>query len=85
MPRAQRSGVPFNLYLPPEVKAELEALAGRNGRSLHDEIRHAVARHLAAPPVLESPPLDAPTEAPPARARGRKKGEDVSGAQKSPR
>jgi len=51
MPRA---GKAFNLYLSDEERTALESLAASIGRPLHDEIRHAIRRHLAEPPVLQT-------------------------------
>lgn len=37
---------------PVEVLAGMEALAKANGRSLTDEITHAMERHLSCPPTV---------------------------------
>lgn len=53
-----RKGTPINLYLSDESRAELKALAKELRRPLHDEIRHAVERHLANPPKLLTTELE---------------------------
>lgn len=56
-----RQGKAFNLYLTDDERAALVALADSNKRSVHDEIRHAIQRHLAVPPrvivVIQAKPL----------------------------
>lgn len=43
--------------LEPDVDDAVRALAEQNGRSLQEEIAHALRRHLAAPPRLITPSL----------------------------
>lgn len=63
---------PIYVEIPTALAAELRALAGRNGRSLTDEARHAFRRHLDTPPTMSVaplPPADAAEVQP--RKRGR--------------
>ena len=56
--REDRPGVrPIYLELPPDVDEGIRGLAETIGRSLKEEIVHALRRHLAAPPRLATPPL----------------------------
>lgn len=71
MPRANRSGAPFQVYLQPEQRAALEALADTFKRSLQAEIAHAIERHLANPPTINVPALKASSE--PAAKKPKKK------------
>ena len=56
-----RLGKAFNLYLDDEDRKRLQSLADGFRRSLHEETLHAIARHLAEPPVAVVPPLRAAT------------------------
>lgn len=80
--RQKREGRPVQVYLDERTAGELEALARRLGRSLSDEVRAAVRRHLAEPPRLEEPPLDggaaAPADNPVGKGRGKGKRPDVA-------
>ena len=58
--REERPGVrPIYLELPPDVDEGIRALAESLGRSLKEEIVHALRRHLEAPPRLVTPSLGA--------------------------
>ena len=80
MPGNPRTKATLYVEVPPEMKAEYEALAARNGRRLTDEVLHALARHLAEPPVIraDTPPLSPvcieplPNGMEPPKKRGRK-------------
>ncbi len=50
-----RAGRMLQVRCEPEMKARLEQLAAANGRSLTDEVLHALTRHLEAPPQLVTP------------------------------
>ncbi len=54
-----RNGKLVQVYLDVETHAALSALAGRMRRPLAEELRHAIERHLDAPPSLRVPPLPA--------------------------
>jgi hypothetical protein len=57
--KPNRSGVPLHVYLPPEVRAAMDALADDNRRSLTTEVLIALENHLKATgrwPLSSSPP-----------------------------
>jgi hypothetical protein len=65
------------IELAPELTAQVKALAERNGRGFAAEVRHALLRHLAAPPVVtvhvDTPPLpDVPAPEPVKKGRPKK-------------
>ena len=74
-----KSTRPLYLELDEAIRSAIDALAARNGRSVKAEIQHALARHLAAPPVVTMttppmPPASAvvqPEPTPAKRGRGR--------------
>lgn len=73
-----RPGKAFNVYLSDEERQALDRLAETTGRSVHDEIKHAIRRHLAVPPrpVQTDPLPEAPADPLPKKKPGRKpKGE----------
>jgi hypothetical protein len=53
---------------------DLEALAKRNGRSINDELIHAIKRHLAQPPTvrIEEPKLDPVEVEKPTKTQGKR-------------
>lgn len=62
MPRAREGFKHLSTMVPEAQLDALDALAERTGRSVAQEVAHAIERHLAHPPSVEAPPL------PPARA-----------------
>lgn len=57
--RPNRTGVPLHIYIPPEVRAALDALADENRRPLTTEVLIALENHLKAAgrwPLSPSPP-----------------------------
>jgi hypothetical protein len=60
-----RSGRPFQLYLPDDLRAALEDVARGNSRTLAAEMRTALRLYLANPERVRLP------EPPPKRPRGR--------------
>ncbi len=71
MPRVREGYRQFASQLPTELLADIERLAAQNGRSVIEEIIHALRRHLVTPPtvsvVVDDPELpvatiDAPSE-----------------------
>ena len=75
-----RSGKPLQIYLDEAEREALLALSERTGRSVSEEVRQAIARHLASPPKVVNPPLEPQevvVEVKP--KKGRKKGEQRKG------
>ena len=52
MAETGRQGKAIQVYLTEEQAARMTELAVANGRPVSAEIRHAIDRHLAAPPRL---------------------------------
>jgi hypothetical protein len=50
-------GKPVQFYLDEKLREELVGLTRETGRTLSDEIRRAIERHLAARPRVVEPPL----------------------------
>lgn len=90
-PRPGRHNVTISLELPPSLLASLEALAERRGNARNAEIREAIQRHLASPPVLvPMPALPVPVPVPeeppqPKKPRGRPRKHPVNGEAKPKR
>jgi hypothetical protein len=61
--RPKRTGVPLHIYVPPELRAAMDALAERNRRLLTTEVIMALEAHLAAA-GLWPPPSTSSTDAP---------------------
>ena len=59
MPRRIEGMRSVGIHVEAELAAKMEALARDNGRSFSAEVRSALRRHLATPPVLrpETPPM----------------------------
>lgn len=61
MPKVREGYRQVATQLPADVWDAVEALAMANGRSIIDEVEHALRRHLEAPPVVrrvaETPPM----------------------------
>jgi len=57
--------------LPDELDAELRAYCDRFGLKLADEVRLAIRRHLANPPLRDVPPLP-PVTVPSLAKKGKK-------------
>jgi hypothetical protein len=83
MPKVREGYRQVATQLPVDAWDALEVLAAANGRSVVEELTHAVRRHLAAPPVVrvvvEEPPLQSaevgPEKVKPKAKRTRKKGD----------
>lgn len=60
-----RSGKPLQVYLPDDLRADLESVAKGNGRTLAAEVRAALRRYLVNPDRVQ------PAEPTPKRPRGR--------------
>jgi hypothetical protein len=71
-----RGGKPVQVYFQAGEREQLDELCEATGRSLSDEVRHAVRRHLAAPPVVveATPELPDDVVVVKAKAGGKKKG-----------
>jgi hypothetical protein len=58
--KPNRSGVPLHVYIPPELRAVIDAMAGSNRRPLTTEVIIALENHARAaglwPPPAEEPP-----------------------------
>jgi hypothetical protein len=46
--RPRRTGVPLHVYIPPDLRAAMDRLAGENRRSLTSEVMIALENHLKA-------------------------------------
>lgn len=72
MPR----GTPGYKTISTEVREELmnalAELVKQTGRTLRDEINHAIARHVEQPPRIVAPPLKQAAASPSTETRGRK-------------
>lgn len=76
MPANPRTKTGYYLEVEPDILAQFKGLAQINGRSVREEIVHALRRHLAQPPVVvvQTQPLAEATIPPPSPRKRKGKG-----------
>lgn len=73
MPRMRAGYRQLATLVTAEAMEAIEAVAAQTGRSIAEEVNHALLRHAAAPPSVrvDTPPLPPAEVEVPARRRGR--------------